>query len=405
MVVDCIFGTGFRAERALPDECKAVFKQVDYIRRTYRTPVVAVDIPSGVDADTALVAEGALQATHTVTFVAPKPGLLGYPGRKFAGEIAVRGLGIPESFAAAVFQNSGLQGTYAITEADLRAWRPERPADGHKGLFGRALLLAGNTGMMGAGVMAAEACLQSGTGLVTWAVPEDVYPIAATFCPQALVTPLPNDFSNRVVACKELIFNKQAVLIGPGCGTDELTVLSLEQAIRNAARLVIDADGLNCLAKDPDLQAEVAARRARLLEPAVLTPHPGEFVRLIPEQAGFPDGRVAAAEALAERLNCVVVLKGAGTVVALPSILETKERFWVNITGNSGLSKGGSGDVLAGLMTGLLAQNLPLGVAVCGAVYLHGLAGDQLKETCGERALRPTDLPAALAGAFAACGW
>lgn len=405
LIIDCVFGTGLRADRPLPEDVFVLFEAVANIRKNYSTPVLAVDVPSGVDADTGRVVSGALKATHTVTFVAPKPGLLSYPGREQAGEILVRGLGLPESFIEEVLNEWSGRKISAITSTDLKNWCPERPLAGHKGTFGRALIFAGSMGMTGAGVLATDACLQSGTGLVTWAVPENVYTIGAASCPQALVRPLPNDLNSRILSCKSLIPQAQAVLVGPGSAVGPLTRYTLEQAIRNARRLVIDADGLTCLAEDADLRAELAARSARQLEPAVLTPHPGEFLRLFPSAEGFPQGRPAAAEALAEQLNSVVVLKGAGTVVAIPSGLQTAERLWVNTTGGHGLAKGGSGDVLAGLMTGLLAQNLPLGVAVCGAVYLHGLAGDMMQEKVGARALRTTDLPNAFSAAFARVGW
>ncbi|MGI6545002.1 MAG: NAD(P)H-hydrate dehydratase [Fastidiosipilaceae bacterium] len=405
MVVDCVFGTGFTVRRALDDDLIALFAKINAARTTYDAPVVSVDLPSGVDADSGLVADGAVRATHTVTFVAPKPGILSHPGRNYAGKIIVRGLGIPESFIESVFKEMGGRNVQAITEADLRHWRPERPADGHKGTFGRALILAGSEGMIGAGAMATDGCLRSGAGLVTWALPENVYAIGAPTCPQALVRPLSNDFSSRILACKELIAEARAVLVGPGSGTGKLMIHTLEQAIRNAPRLVIDADGLNCLAESAALRAEVGARIARHMEPAVLTPHPGEFARLFPAAADFPQGRAAAAELLAEQLNSVIVLKGMATVVAMPPSLQTADRIWINTSGNSGLAKGGSGDVLAGLMTGLLAQNLPLGVAVCGAVYLHGRAGDLLRDRTGERAMRPVDLPGVFAEVFTECGW
>ena len=199
---------------------------------------------------------------------------------------------------------------------------------------------------------------------------------------------------------KEQCMIREAVLIGPGCGVNQETGLLLEQSLRHAQRVVVDADALTVLADSEDLQAELSARTVRKLEPAILTPHPGEFYRLYPEAKSFPEGRIKAARDLADRWHAVIVLKGAGTIVAIPECIQAERSTWINTTGNHGLARGGSGDVLAGLMTGLLAQQLPLTEAVCGAVYLHGLAGDLMSEAVGARAMDIANLPDYIGMAF-----
>lgn len=408
VVVDCVYGTGFRAGRPLQAGLKALFAEVETARLNDGAQVVAVDVPSGVDGDSGLVEDGALRATRTVTFVYPKPGLLSYPGRAYAGEISVETLGIPDDFIQRVYRGLADPGPMAIDGADIRAFRPVRPADGHKGTFGRALLAAGSPGYAGAGILAVRGCLASGAGLVTWMVPDALYAAVAASCPPAVIQPYPADIQDSMNAWIRRLSEQQAVLIGSGCGVNPVAVALTGLAIRHARRLVLDADALTVLAGDSNLTAELKARPLRNLEPAVLTPHPGEFLRLEPDAADFPEGRLTAAEQLAARLNAVVVLKGAGTVAALPKTPGQpgcERALWINTTGNDGMGKGGAGDVLAGLLTGLLAQRLPLRDAVCSAVYLHGLAGDLLRRKTGAQAMRMDQLPNMLGAAFAETGW
>ena len=267
------------------------------------------------------------------------------------------------------------------------------------------MLCAGSRGYAGAGILSCRSALVSGCGLVTWLVPEDLYQGLATASPAALIRPRPKDTHDLILDFRQQCQEREAVLIGPGCGINQETELLLEQSLRHASRVVVDADGLTVLAGNEDLQAELSARTVRKLEPAVLTPHPGEFYRLYPEAKGFPEGRIEAARDLSDRWHAVVVLKGAGTIVAIPECIQAERSTWINTTGNHGLARGGSGDVLAGLMTGLLAQNLPLTEAVCGAVYMHGLAGDLMSEAVGARAMDIAFLPDYIGTAFRVNEW
>lgn len=410
LVVDCVFGTGFKAGRPLTPELKDVFARVEEARSCFGARVLAVDVPSGVDGDSGLVEEGAIQATDTVTFVYPKPGLISYPGRLHAGRVITRGLALPDGFTETILAAMADQGPAMITGEDVAAWRPARPADGHKGSFGHALLYAGEVGYAGAGIMACRSCLSSGTGLVTWMVPAALYPSLAPSCPAAIVRPKPESQEEQTALLCQQAETMSAVLIGPGCGVSEQTAHLVEEGIRRASRLILDADALTVLARDSHLQAALSARVQSGLDPAVLTPHPGEFRRFYPDRESMPESRLDQAADLACRLSAVVVLKGAGTVVAFPpEIVEDGSvglpRIWINTTGNPGMAKGGSGDVLAGLMTGLCAQDIPLADAVLSAVYIHGLAGDILVQTKAAPAMRMDELPEALSPAFAECGW
>ena len=285
--------------------------------------------------------------------------------------ILIEDIGIPADFVDRVYRGLVDAGPKVIDQSDVRSWCPKRADEGHKGTFGHALLCAGSRGFAGAGILSCRSALVSGCGLVTWLVPEDLYPGISTASPAALIRPRPVDTHDLILDFKEQCMIREAVLIGPGCGVNQETGLLLEQSLRHAQRVVVDADALTVLADSEDLQAELSARTVRKLEPAILTPHPGEFYRLYPEAKSFPEGRIKAARDLADRWHAVIVLKGAGTIVAIPECIQAERSTWINTTGNHGLARGDQ-DVLAGLMTGLLAQQLPLTEAVCGAVYLHG---------------------------------
>lgn len=263
---------------------------------------------------------------------------------------------------------------------------PRRPRQSHKGDFGRVLILAGSEGYTGAPVLAARAALRTGAGLVFLGVPRDIYPIAAVKCDEAMPFPLPEDHGailDRAAGC-------DAVLIGPGLGrkpeTETLVLRLLEEL---EVPVVLDADGINALAGHIDV---LDGRKA----PTVLTPHEGEFARLT--GCGLPvRGRVEAAQRFAAAHRCTMVLKGHGTVTAAPD-----GRVWVNPTGNPGMAKGGSGDVLAGMTAALWGQKLlrreenDLPRLAAAAVYYHGLAGDLCARRLGEYAMLPGDMIEAL---------
>jgi NAD(P)H-hydrate epimerase len=381
--------------------------------------VLAVDLPSGVQADHGQVAPTVIQADETLSFLYIKTGLMSYPGRKAVGKVRMHDLNLPESFLDRVWQQKRLHTPSALTADELRAWRPQRPTDAHKGAFGRLAVLAGSPGLAGAAILSGRAAEMSGAGYVSLTVPTEIYTAVLEAAPSLLSAPLPEKpLGQGTIAAAQLDFWKQqlescdAAMVGPGMGKStpsrpDLNSLVLA-AIAEAPRLVLDADGLNLLAEPDFLETGRAALRARTqsgLEPAILTPHPGEFRRLYPEMAATVEhDRIACAETLAALTASVVVLKGAGTVIAFPPEQGTQE-VWINTSGNSGMAKAGSGDVLSGLLGSLLAQRLPLREAVCGAVYLHGLAADLQAELLTERALAPEDIISGLPDAFRQVGW
>ncbi len=347
--------------------------------------VVAIDLPSGVEADTGHVEGVAVRADLTVTLAYPKIGLLLHPGRAHAGDLLVRSIGYPYALSASL--ETGLEW---VDDAWVRERVPERRANSHKGDYGRVLVLAGSRGLSGAAIMTADAALRSGSGLVYMGYPQSLSPVVESRVLEAVKFPLPElDGALADTATTEIsgILTEQrvtAMALGPGLSQRESIRPLLHELLPTLTiPLVIDADGINNLADDD------GQKLLRKLEaPAVLTPHPGELARLIDRPIKDIEGdRVGSAREVAQDLNVVLVLKGAPTVTALPS-----GNVLVNSSGNSGLATGGSGDVLTGIIVGLIAQGMSAEDAAPGGVYLHALLADTLKPTMGERAMLPRDL-------------
>ena len=405
LIVDGIFGAGFRSTRPLPDNVLAVSGQVAAARRQ-GAQVIAIDLPTGLDADNGVAACGTISADLTVTFVRPKIGLCAAPGRFLAGKVLVEPLGIPDSWVDAAINEQTNTGDrpayYQIDPAAIAARRPERPPDSHKGLFGKVLLLGGSSGMPGAVILAAEAAARSGAGLLTLAVPAAIAPLVLAARPESLLTELPEtgDPAAADTMIERLAAGQTAVAAGPGSGKAVWLARTLPLLIRQANTLVLDADALNLIADNREFyEPLLRARTAEIgLKPAILTPHPGEFRRLAPD-IGLQNRQLAARQ-LALRCGCVIVLKGASTVVAGPD-----GPIWINPTGHDGLARGGSGDVLCGLIAGFLAQGLTAeDASVCG-VYLHGLAAELAAGRLSRRAMLPRDVIAGLGDAFRQAGW
>jgi NAD(P)H-hydrate epimerase len=264
----------------------------------------------------------------------------------------------------------------AITIKDAAALLPARKPDGHKGTFGRVGILGGSKGMAGAVCLCAISCMRAGAGLVYLIVPEDIAEMCLMKVPEALAFPTYDD----------LPVHPDVFIAGPGGSKDKETEEQIFKALLSESLLVLDAQALNIIASDPSRAKELLASRLRDGLPLpIITPHPGEMDRLLPETAGLP--RMQKAQAAAREYSCVTVLKGAGTVVASPD-----GRLWINTTGNSSMAKGGSGDVLAGLIGAMLAQGLaPKDAAVFG-VYFHGLCGDLSCGDNGEYSAVPSDI-------------
>ena len=376
VMVDALFGIG------LTRPVEGVFRTaVLQMQSRLGRPVVSCDIPSGVNADTGEILGEAVQAKITVTFTRPKPGLYSGEGAERAGEVRVVDIGIPYDLEAELFREEVQSHVVRMPTQRL----PRRPRNAHKGDFGRLFLLAGSEGYTGAPVLAARAALRAGAGLVYLGVPREIYPIVAVKCDEAMPFPLPEDYSailGRARGC-------DAALIGPGLGRSpdtERLVLSLLAGLE--CPVVLDADGINALAGHID----VLDKRSAL---TVLTPHEGEFARLTGCALPVRD-RLSAARDFAREHGCVLVLKGAGTVTAAPD-----GSAWINASGGPGMAKGGSGDVLAGMIAALLGQKHlrrersagdNAAELVTAAVCFHGLAGDACARRFGEYAMLPTDL-------------
>jgi NAD(P)H-hydrate epimerase len=378
VIVDAIFGTGLA--RDVAKEPAASVRRINKARRA-GVRVVAVDLPSGLCADTGRVLGVAVQADATVTFELPKLGLALEPGRSHAGRVVVASVGIAEE-APGVEHEAELW-----TRAGAGARLPARPAAGHKGSFGHVLVVAGSEGKTGAAALAAAGAGRVGAGLVTVACPAGLNDILEVKCTEAMTVALP-DTPERAFAASaedavvELAAERDAVGLGPGVGRAEETLkLVRAVAVRIEKPLAIDADGLRAFAEEPAL---LRSRPA----PTVLTPHPGEAAALIGGgPAELNRDRPGAARRLAEATGCTVVLKGAATVVATP-----QGRIFVNPTGGPALASGGTGDVLLGMLAGLLAQGQAAEEAAVVAAFLHGFAADRISESSGPAGLLAEDL-------------
>ncbi|MFQ6098823.1 MAG: NAD(P)H-hydrate dehydratase, partial [Armatimonadota bacterium] len=358
--IDAILGTGISGEVAgSPRQAIEAFALAPPER------VVAVDVPSGIHADTGQILGCAVRAGHTVTFGLPKVGLYVHPAAACAGEVIVDRITLPDS----LLQSDEIR-TNVTTDEDVAGWLPPRLAHAHKGDCGRVLIVAGSVGLTGAAAMAGMAAVRAGAGLVTVACPESVNDILEVKLTEAMTIPLPETPQRSVALAGEKTVLAAAsscdvVVAGPGVSrVDETMQLMCRLAEEVQAPLVVDADGLYALAEHPEW---VRRRRGQ----TVLTPHPGEMSRLTGQSVEeIQRDRLAAARAAAERFNAVVVLKGAGTVTARPD-----GAAYVNPTGNAGMATGGTGDVLSGLIGGLIAQGMDAFEAAVSSAYLHGLSG------------------------------
>lgn len=278
----------------------------------------------------------------------------------------------------------------ALTRESLKGALPVRRRESSKGDYGRALLICGSVGYTGAPFLAAEAAVRSGAGLVFLGVPRDIYEIVAVKLNEAMPFPLPSEDGRLSSRSIEEILRRlekcDVCLVGPGLGRSQgVSEVVFEIIRKSRVPLVIDADGINALSANINILDEAAC-------PIILTPHEGEFKRL---GGDLSKGREEGALAFIREHSCTLVLKGSGTVIAFSDGTAVR-----NTTGNPGMAKGGSGDVLAGMITALLAQRIPLKTAVSAAVWLHGRAGDILREELGEYSMTPTDLVYALPRAF-----
>jgi hydroxyethylthiazole kinase-like uncharacterized protein yjeF len=380
IVVDALLGTGFHG--TLTGLLQTVVADVNALG----VAVVAIDLPTGLSADSSEMTGEAIEASMTVTLAAPKIPLVFPPADTHAGDLVIADIGIPYPVLDA------LEGPHLelLTRERMREIIPARAADSHKGDFGRVLIVAGSIGRTGAAHLAAIGALRSGAGLVTVATPRSCVPILASMGAEYMTEPLDETPAGAIdFASLDHLFelNADVIAVGPGIGQDPGTVALVHGLLERAGvPLVMDADALNAFSGDPD----------RLLGrdgvDVIVTPHPGEMARLlgVPIESVQRD-RLAQARQFAARHRVHVVLKGHRTVIAGPD-----GRSFVNFTGNPGMATGGTGDLLTGMIAAWVAQLLDAEAACKLAVYLHGSAGDLAEAHTGQAALIATDIASRL---------
>jgi hydroxyethylthiazole kinase-like uncharacterized protein yjeF len=435
VILDGLFGTGLQlplrdsaqkllsqakgalAARLAESRCAAMHPLSPPPPRPSNSPlVIAVDCPSGLDSDTGEFDPVGIPADVTVTFAAVKRGQLIFPGAGAIGELIVADINVPEGLPELKEIRAEL-----VTAEDVAEWLPSRPCDGHKGTFGKVIVVAGSVNYTGAAVLAGEAAYRSGVGLVTMAVPQLIYPILAAMLPEAVWLLLPHDVGVIKSDALEILLAEldqvDALVLGPGWGREEETLAFLQgllsadhkgkrgtlgflareeshegkdHAARGLPPLLIDADGLNLLAQIQDWPSMVPPN-------TILTPHPGEMARLCGLALDdIQANRMGIAAQYASEWHSVIVLKGAYTVIGSPD-----GRLAVMPFASDALASGGTGDVLAGCIGGLLAQGLdPFEAAVVGT-YLHGLAGVLASQEIGNtRSVIAGDVLRALSSAI-----
>jgi NAD(P)H-hydrate epimerase len=386
LIVDAIFGTGVKS--ALGGMMETVIADVN----ASDIPVVSVDLPSGLSADTAHLIGDCVQAAMTVTLAAPKIPLVLPPAEAYAGDVVIADIGIPSEVV------DGLEGPYVefLTPEQLRDVVEPRAADSHKGDFGRVTIVAGSRGKIGAAHLAAMGALRSGAGLVTVAAPASCVPVVASMAPEYMTEPLAESDAGTVSgpgAERVLELTQDVIACGPGLGrvpaAGEFVRALLDRA---TVPLVLDADALTLLAEEP---GRLMGREER---DVIITPHPGEMARLIGSSVEeVQANRLQVATDFATTHRVYVVLKGHRTVIATP-----EGRAFINPTGNPGMATGGTGDVLTGMIAAWLAQLLDAEAACRVAVFLHGAAGDLAEAERGQTAMIATDLLDEIGGALAA---
>ncbi len=383
VIIDAMLGTG------LNSPVKGKYAEVIKMINAVDVPVAAADIPSGISADTGAILGCAIKADETVTFGFLKIGQFIEPGCVKVGNLTTADIGILEddgiSEACKVF---------AFTNGEAKKAVPKRDPLTHKGSYGKLAIFGGSVGYTGAPYMAAAAAVRSGAGLVFLGVPEDIYPIEAVKCTEEMPFPLKSESGkidgtsdDTIAAVAEKLKNCTVCLAGPGMGRSAQTEALVAYILENSTiPVILDADGINALSENIDILDRAAC-------PVVLTPHEAEFARI----GGVINGdRLEAARSFAVKHNCYLVLKGHRSITAFPD-----GRCYINTSGNAGMAKGGSGDVLAGIIAALCGQ-MPIEKAIPAAVYLHGRAGDIAAEKYGEYSMTPSDIISLLPEAF--CG-
>lgn len=366
VIIDGIFGTGFTGEPRMA--AAEVIKKINQSGKH----IISIDIPSGVNADTAAAGENCVKADETVTFALPKVGTILYPGAYYCGKLTVVDICIPQKNA----EKAGVK-VNILTQDEACQWLPIRNARSNKGTFGKLYVIAASEEMTGAGVLCCKAGYKSGCGLVYACMPQKCCDIMHMLVPEAVAKPLRaidgKVYENSIEDIEVDLEIAKAIVIGPGMGQSEGVSIFVEKVLLAAkGKVLIDADGLNAIAKNKDVLKEMKCI-------PIITPHPGEMSRLTGIQVqDILKDTIGTALNFAMQYKTIVVLKDARTVIASPT-----GEVYINTTGNCAMAKGGSGDVLSGIIGGLLAQGMDSFRAAVLGVYIHGICGDLAAEEMG----------------------
>ncbi len=384
VIVDALLGTGTTGAAT-----GLIAEAIDLLNQAGR-PIVALDIPSGVSSDEGEVPGPSINATLTITFGLPKRGVILLPAASRAGRVATVDIGLPRQLLVDPNLDVALLGPEEVAAAF-----PSRDPNAHKGTYGHVLVLAGSPGKTGAAAMCALSALRIGAGLVTLGLPESLNDMMEAKLTEVMTEALA-ETADRTLALasleevKNLIHGKRALAIGPGLSTHPETAELVRELVSSVnVPMVVDADGINGLRPQLETLGNAAA-------PLILTPHPGELARLLNmSRDEVSHNRIPIAQKVATSLRVHLVLKGGRTLVVDP-----EGKVAVNMTGNPGMATGGTGDVLTGLIAGLLAQGVAPGLAARAGVYLHGFAGDLAAEAVGQEAMLASDLMAQIPAAI-----
>ncbi|MDI3472862.1 MAG: ADP-dependent NAD(P)H-hydrate dehydratase / NAD(P)H-hydrate epimerase [Thermotogaceae bacterium] len=382
VVIDSMLGIG------LSGALRGNIPQLVELINSHGKYVVAVDVPTGIDSDNGKIYNTAIKADLTITFGLPKLGLFIHPARGYVGRLKIASIGIPFSL-----RNSETIKRELITKNTVKKLLPFRPSWGHKGTFGKVLIVSGSKKYTGAPVLVSLGALRSGCGLVYTAVPEPYNTVVTGRVPEAVCLPVKTKagfFDESSVSQILQIADKvDSVVIGPGMSTESETLEFFRILLEKLREklVVLDADALNIISKDKSILKD--------LPNAVLTPHLGEFSRLIGKNISEINERIVdEAEGFASENAVVLVLKGSTTIIT------DGKRTFLNVTGNTGLSKGGSGDVLSGMIGSFMAQGLsPIEAAICG-VYIHGLSAELYSTNKSERTMIAEEIAENLSEVF-----
>ena len=376
VIIDAIYGTGFHG--SIRENMRQVF---DEIKRS-KAVKISVDLPSGVNSDTAEVAGGAISSNFTVALDCYKPAHMCFPSKEYCGESICADIGISDECrdcAGETFK--------ALDDDYIFSCIPERPENSNKGTFGKLLCVAGSLGMTGAGRLCAMGAHRCGTGLVTLASPRSACLINSGVLTETVFLPLDETqdgtvSKSSITKIMDSLHRSTSCVLGCGLGCNGDTRAVAETIIKESTcPLLIDADGLNSIKEHPEILKQASC-------PIVLSPHPAEMARLCGLTVkDVIENRINIGREFSKEFNVILILKGSATTVFSPD-----GRIFINTTGNSGLAKGGSGDILSGMVSGFMAQGIsPLDSALCG-VFLHGKAGDKCSQRLSKTGMQPSDI-------------